>query len=147
MKKKIVCLVGVAVVLLICGIVYFRPLSLFSTVSENSNITIVQQENAVGEARSDVFEEEDISAEQKSAIFSVFEEYSYRRTFGTPFSDGSLSETGYVLELSIYIAEENSFHSIMMTSSGNLVVNGKNYRMKNAERFINQIDEILSPVI
>ena len=147
MKKKIVFLVGVAVVLLICGIVYFRPLSLFSTVSENSNITIVQQENAVGEARSDVFEEEDISAEQKSAIFSVFEEHSYRRTFGTPFSDGSLSETGNVKILSIHIADENSSYSIMMTSSGNLVVNGKNYRMKNAERFIDRIDEILSPAI
>ena len=147
MKKKIVFLVGVAIVLLICGIVYFRPLSLSSTVSENSNILVVLSDTAFEGRRNDVFEEEDISAEQKSAIFSVFEEYSYRRTFGTPFSDGSLSETGYVLELSIYIAEENSFHSIMMTSSGNLVVNGKNYRMKNAERFINQIDEILSPVI
>jgi len=143
MKKKTTYLLVIVIVLLICIIAYFKPLSFSNAASENSKITMILNEYVIrnGEPDIDVAEYQDITTEQKSALLTVLEKYSYKRTFGTLFSNGSMSGIGNKM-LSIYVFDDNS-DIIFVTSSGQIVVNGKNYSMKNAEQLIEQIIDIV----
>ena len=93
MKKKAIYLVVIVIVLLICIIAFFKPLSLSDIARENNQIKMVLSELGVrnGEAYIDSVDYQDITTEQKSAILILLEKYTYRRTFGTLFSDGSIA--------------------------------------------------------
>lgn len=68
---------------------------------------------------------QDITIEQKDAILSLFDKYTYRRTFGTPFSNGSISDLANKT-LSIYVYDDNLLiNSVFATSSGKVVINEK----------------------
>ena len=145
MKQKTVCLVMAVVVIVIallsCLIAYFRPLS-FSDVAEvNEQITIISSElgGRVGEPYIDTVDYQSLTTEQKSAVLALLGQYTYRRTLGTPFSDGSMSGLGN-RTLSIYTYDG----MIFVSATGKVAVNGKNYRMRNAEQFIEQILEIVA---
>ena len=145
MQKKLPVFLAIAVLLLFGSIVYFKPLSFSGMVEENQQINMVLSEFGVrnGEAYIDSTDYSDITTEQKTAVWAVLEKYTYRRTPGTPFSDGSLSDLGEKM-LSIYVYEDGTLtDSIIVTSSGKIAVNGKNYRMANAEQCIDQLTEIL----
>lgn len=145
MKKKILYLVGIVIVVLICVVAYFRPLSLSDAASENNQIKMVFSELGVrnGEAYINSVDYQTITEEQQSAIIELLEQYTYRRTFGTLFSDGSTSDLGDET-LSIYVYNDTSLvGSIFVSSSGKIAVNEKSYSMKNAEQFIEQIIAIV----
>ena len=145
MKKKAIYLVVIVIVLLICIIAFFKPLSLSDIARENNQIKMVFSELGVrnGEAYIDSVDYQDITTEQKSAILILLEKYTYKRTLGTLFSDGSISELGDKT-LYIYVYDDVSLvGSIFVSSSGRIAVNEKNYRMENAEQFIEQIIEIM----
>ena len=145
MKKKILYLVGFVIVVLICVVAYFRPLSLSDAASENNQIKMVFSELGVrnGEAYINSVDYQTITEEQQSAIIELLEQYTYRRTFGTLFSDGSTSDLGDET-LSIYVYNDTSLvGSIFVSSSGKIAVNEKSYSMKNAEQFIEQIIAIV----
>lgn len=143
MKKKTFVLIGIVIMLLIGAIAYFKPLSFSDVANVNSKISMILNEYVItnGTPDIDVVEYKDITEAQKSAIFTVFEKYTYRRTFGTLFSNGSISGTGSKM-LSIYMFGDDS-DVIFVTSSEKIVINGKNYSMENAEQFIAQIVEIM----
>ena len=143
MKKKSLYLSGLVIILLICIIIYFKPLSLSNLVSEDSLINMIFSEYVInnGEPDIEVVEYEDITAEQKNALLPILEKYTYRRTLGTLFSNGSMSGTGNKT-LSIYVFDNDS-NSIFISSVGKIVVNNKNYRMENTEQFIEQIMAIM----
>lgn len=152
MKKKIICLIGIVVIvliLLICTIAYFRPLSFPTVASENCKIYVTLNETGyvVDDPGIHMESYEDLTDKQKSDILSVLEEYPYQRNLGTPFSDGAIHGTGGKI-LQIFIApssiEPSSIaHSLpgllTVTSSGKINVDGKNYTMENSEQFIEQI--------
>ena len=145
MKKKAIYLVVIVIVLLICIIAFFKPLSLSDIARENNQIKMVLSELGVrnGEEYIDSVDYHDITTEQKSAILILLEKYTYKRTLGTLFSDGSISELGDKT-LYIYVYDDVSLvGSIFVSSSGRIAVNEKNYRMENAEQFIEQIIEIM----
>ena len=145
MKKKAIYLVVIVIVLLICIIAFFKPLSLSDIARENTQIKMVFSELGVrdGEAYIDSVDYQDITTEQKSAILILLEKYTYKRTLGTLFSDGSISELGDKT-LYIYVYDDVSLvGSIFVSSSGRIAVNEKNYHMENAEQFIEQIIEIM----
>ena len=145
MKKKTIYLVVIVIVLLICIIAFFKPLSLSNIARENNQIKMVLSEFGVrnGEAHIDSVDYQAITTEQKSAILFLLEKYTYRRTFGTLFSDGSISGLGDKT-LSIYVYDDVSLvGSIFVSSSGKIAVNEKSYRMENAEQFIEQIIGIM----
>lgn len=147
MKKKIIGLICVVAILLIGIIAYFRPLSLSTAARENCNIYVLLSEigYVVGDSaiRSESYE--DLTGKQIRDIFRVFGEYSYQRTLSTPFSDGTLSGT-WDKDLLIYMFDGHSWlDSITVTSSGEIRVDGKIYRMENAEQFIAQILAIVRP--
>ena len=145
MKKKAIYLVVIVIVLLICIIAFFKPLSLSDIARENNQTKMVLSELGVrnGEAYIDSVDYQDITTEQKSAILILLEKYTYKRTLGTLFSDGSISELGDKT-LYIYVYDDVSLvGSIFVSSSGRIAVNEKNYHMENAEQFIEQIIEIM----
>lgn len=147
MKKKIIGLIGAVAILLVGIIAYFRPLSLSTAVRENCNIYVILNEIGYVVGNSAIRSEsyEDLTDKQKSDILSVLEEYTYQRTLATPFSDGTLSGT-WDKDLLIYMFDGHSWHdSFTVTSSGEIRVDGKIYRMENAEQFIAQILAIVRP--
>ena len=143
MKRKSIILVLIAVLLLIGLAIYFRPLH-FSVPDESSQITIVLNEYAVSDGKPtiDSAEYPATGTEQISAIRALLEKTTYRRTAGTPFSDGSMSDMGN-RTLFLYIYDGDSLaDSIFVSSSGEISVRNKTFRMENAEHFIEQIIEI-----
>ncbi len=144
MKKNTICLIGIVIVLLICIIAYFKPLSLLDIVSEDNQISIIWNEFKIsnGEPSTESIAYQDITAEQKSAVLALLEKFNYSRTFDTLFSNGTI-ETGDRM-LSIYVHDDSSqVDIIVLTSSGNITINDRSYSMKNAERLIEQIIEIM----
>lgn len=144
MKKKTITALAVVLVLLLGSIACFRPLAFSGMAGENQQINVVLSEVGVrnGEAYIDSRDYSDITTEQKTAVWTVLEKYTYRRTPGTPFSDGSLSDIGEKM-LSIYVYEDDTLtDSIIIMSAGKIAINGKNYRMTNAGQCIDQLTEI-----
>ena len=143
MKKKVLYLIGAVVLLLICIFAYFKPLSLSDAVSENHRIHMILNEFKIedGEPNIDSVVYQDITAEQKSTILTLLDEYTYRRTVGTLFSNGTISGLGDK-SLTIYVyGDKSSVTSIVMASSGRIAINDKSYSMKNAEQLIKQLIE------
>lgn len=136
MKKKttyLVC-IGVAVLLLICTILYFKPLSLSSVVDKDTKMYITLMEYS--ELNSTEYP--NITEEQQEEILSVLDEYTYHRTFGTLFSNGTMHGLGNKV---LYIA--NNGKVIIVTETGKLSIGGKIYSIDNAEQLIQQILEIV----
>lgn len=143
MKRKSIILVLIAVLLLIGLAIYFRPLH-FSVPDEISQISIVLNEYSVSDGKPtiDSAEYPVTSPEQRRAILALLEKTTYRRTTGTLFSDGSMSDVGN-RTLAIYIYDGDSLaDSILASSSGKIAVQNKTYYMKNSEQLIEQIIEI-----
>ena len=148
MKKRAICLAVIVIALLTCGIIYFQPLSLSDIAGKNDQVKVLYCERGVrnGEAYVDPVDYQDITPEQKRAIFALLGEYSYRRTVGTLFSkNGAVSGLGSET-LSLYVYDDGSLiHRVTLTSSEQIVVNEKVYRMKTAEQeqLMEQILEII----
>lgn len=143
MKRKSIILVLIAVLLLIGLAIYFRPLH-FSVPDESSQISIVLNEYFVSDGKPviDSAEYPVTGTEQRRAIRALLEKTTYRRTAGTLFSDGSMSDVGN-RTLAIYIYDGDSLaDSILASSSGKIAVQNKTYYMKNSEQLIEQIIEI-----
>ena len=144
MKKKLIYFIGI-IVLVICVIAYFKPLS-FSDVADNDNqIKMTVQDFSInnGEANIDSDEYTNLTAEQKDDILKVLDQFRYRRNFKTFFSDGSMSDLGDKM-VSIYIYENDiTFNTVVASSSGKIAVNNKVYSMKDAEDFIEHIIDIV----
>ena len=145
MKKKTIYLIGVVILLLICIITYFKPLSFSNTVSEDNQLQMILHNFEIrnGEAHNESVKYTDITTEQKSNILTLLEKFNYRRTFKTLFSDGYISDIGDEM-LSIYVYDADLLvNSVIVTSSGKITINQKNYSMKNAEQLIAKIIEIV----
>jgi hypothetical protein len=141
MKKKttyFVC-IGTAVLLLICTILYFKPLSLSNIADKDIKmyITLIEYSIENDEQISATTEYQNITEEQHKEILSVLDEYTYQRTFETLFSNGTMHGLGNKV---LYIGNGKI---ITVTATGKLAINDKIYRIDNAEQFIQQILEIV----
>lgn len=141
MKKKttyLIC-IGIAVLLLLCTILYFKPLSLLDVVDEGEKIQIILNEYGIenGDPNLDTTEFQDITEEQCKEMLSVLGKYSYRRTFETLFSDGTMNGVGNKV---LYI---HNGSIIAVASTGKLAINDKLYSIDNAEQLIQQVLDIV----
>ncbi len=146
MNKRTVWFAGIFIVLLVCCVIYFYPISLSHYINENNYFIVQISEFGVqnGEACIDSTDYNNITKEQKETIISLFENYPCRRTLGTYISDGSIHGLGNML-VSIYIYNDKTLtKSILVSSSGQITVDGRLYIMKNTEQFIKQIADILN---
>lgn len=138
----------VVFVILLAGlIIYFMPKPLSDRIGESSQISsIVVAEIGIGDGEPfiDPTSYSDITEEQKDSIFALCKQYSYRRTFYTLFSDGSLSGLGDRL-IHIFIYGDMTVNDINMSisSTGKIAIGNKTYQMNHAEQFIDQMKEIL----
>ena len=117
MKRKSIILVLIAILLLIGLAIYFRPLH-FSVPDEIDQISIVLNEYAVSDGKPIISsaEYQATASEQKSAIRALLEKTAYRRTAGTLFSDGSMSDVGN-RTLFLYIYDGDSLSDSIFVSS------------------------------
>ena len=146
MKKKMLCSTIIVFAFFVCCTVYFKPLSLSDVAGADNQIKMVYSQLGVknGEAYIDSVDYQDITIDQKNAILSLLDKHTYRRTVGTLFSNGSTSDLGDKT-LSIYVYDDASLiNSVLVTSSGKVVINEKTYNMEDAEPFIEQIVEIMN---
>ena len=146
MKKKMLCPIVIVIAFSICCIVYFKPLSLSDVAEADNQMIMIYSQLGVenGEAYIDSVNYQDITIDQKNAILSLLDKYTYRRTVGTLFSNGATSDLGNKT-LSIYVYDDDLLiNSVFATSSGKVVINEKVYNMEDAERFIEQMIEIMN---
>ena len=108
MKKKMLCPIVIVIAFLICCIVYFKPLSLSDVAEADNQMKMIYSQIGVenGEAYIDSVNYQDITIDQKNAILSLLDKYTYRRTVGTLFSNGSTSDLGNKT-LSIYVYDDD----------------------------------------
>ena len=145
MKKKTIYLIGVIIAFLICIIVYFTPMSLSDTIRENNRIDMVLNEFEIedGEPNIESVAYNDITTEQKDAILTLLEKCDYRRTLGTLFSNGSITDLDDKT-LTIFVYDDNSsVTAVVVASSGKMAVNDKSYSCKNEGQLIERIIEIM----
>ena len=143
MSKKNICLISIISFLLILIIIFFMPLSLSDLVNNSNHISMVWNEIGVhnGMTYMDCVEYQSLTTEQNKAILSLLDEYTYKRTFRTLLPDNSMPD---YYALNIYLSNETSMNNyIFVSSSGEILIHGKTYRMKNAEHFIEQILEVV----
>lgn len=146
MKKKMLCSIIIVIAFFVCCIVYFNSLSLSDVAGADNQMKMIYSQLGVenGEAYIDSVNYQNITIDQKNAILSLLDEYTYRRTVGTLFSNGSTSNLGNKT-LSIYVYDNDLLiNSVFATSSGEVVINEKTYNMEDAEPFIEQMVEIMN---
>ncbi len=125
MKNKSTITLIVIMILLAGTFIYFRPLSLNNLLDEKNKILVTLTEMDVkdGAAINNSKDYSDITAESKMALLERLNQYSYRRTFTTLFSDGSIQDGGDRV-LYIFVYDGNLLtYSILVTPSGQISVN------------------------
>ena len=145
MNKKAMLAVGLCVVLLVCGVIYFRPLPLSSCIPENGSLLLHSDTFGVrnGEPyiRSEAYDR--ITEDQKKKIMELAQAYTYNRTLKTYLSDGAMKNSGNKV-LSIYMIDKDAVvGSIYVSEAGRISINDRPYKIKNAKKFQEQLEAIL----
>ena len=146
MKKKTVCFAVFFAILLAGFLIYFMPMPLSDCLGESSQITITLNEIGIrdGEPFIDPVSYPEITEEQKDSIFALCNQYLYRRTCRTIFSDGSMSGLGDRLIYIFINGNDSTANLITISSTGKIGIDNKTYKMDHAEQFIEQMTEILA---
>lgn len=136
-------LVTVIVIAILAGVffLYLRPMEMSDLLNKDQTILITFTELYVqnGEANMDTESYNDLTEEQRENIFGLFDQYTYRRSFFTLISDGSLTDLGDDL-INIYLYENAQLvRSIVISSTDRMSVNDKVYVLKNSSRLIEEM--------
>lgn len=145
MNKKKLYLIGIAVIVLICIITYFRPLSLSNTMHDFTQVNMILSQLGVrdGAAYIDSVNYKTTTKEENSKLRAIFDNFTYRRNLGTLFSDGSMSGLGNET-LHLYVYDGDTLEAaFFVASTGKVLVNDKIYSMENTGEFIEQIVEVV----
>lgn len=143
--KKAIGAAGVLAALIAGMIAFFWPMPLSEIAGEGARIEIAWSEWGVrdGEPYMDSRSASVADGEPTRDVLERLAKYRYRRTFATPFSDGSISGMGDQM-LSIYVYEGDSLtNSALITSSGKIAVNDRCYRMDDANPMIDELIALL----
>lgn len=142
-RRSIVCIV---IVFLIGCWFYFKSLRLSDLVNENEEIRVTAMEFAIIDGESDIDSESynEITAEQKNDIINLLQNYSYRRTVFTAFSDGSMSDLGNAVVYIYTYGNGKLNNTVCVSAAGDVSINGKNYVLADASEFIQELLEIIN---
>lgn len=136
----------VIVVVLAALLLYFRQMDMSDLINGDQNILITRNEFGVqnGEPYINYENYNDLTDDQKQDIVDLFQRYTYRRTPGTLFSDGSLSGMGDEL-INIYIYEGTELvRTVTISDTGDMSVNNRNYVMQESLELIHNISGIIN---
>ena len=122
-------------------LLYFRPMKISDLINENQEIHIIQIEMGIqdGEPYMDNENYCDLTKEQREDIIDLFQQYTYRRTPGTAFSDGSLSGlSDRIIHLYAYDDGE-LLYTIFITDTNGLSINESSYVLRDSSGLIQEI--------
>ena len=144
MKKRVIWWILAAAILVLSVVVYFRPLAFTDIVTEQQDIWMILSIFSIqnGEPDIEMVEYQDITAEEKRDILMVLEQYTYRRTLGTLFSDGTIEDLGEKM-LTVHLHDGVWAETVVVTSSGKMTVGDRGYRMKDAGEMMKKLVEIV----
>lgn len=144
-KKTMWAAVGIAV-LLICCVVYFRPMSLSDCIGADDRIVLSISTLSVpnGEAGIDTTDYSDITTEQQKSITSLLENCTYTRSLRTLLPQTSLSDIGGKTAALYVYHDDSLLHSIQITENGQFLLDNRIYKIKNAEQLLDQLTGILT---
>lgn len=141
-KLKIaLCWMIAAIVVVLCVCISFRPVSFTKIATEKHEISLVLNEFEIvdGKMGGNAREYQKIAAEEKAAVLELLEQYKYRKTIDTILSKGKLSDIGDKM-LAIHAHDGVSEAVVLVvTTSGQVSVNGVGYRMEGAEELIEKV--------
>ena len=146
MRKKIMwAAVGIAV-LLICCAVYFHPLSLSDCIGADDKIALSISTLSVsnGKANIDTADYNNITSEQQKNIKSLLKNCTYTRSLCTMLPQASLSDIGGKTAVLYVYRDDALLHSIQITENGQLQLDNRIYKIKNAEQLLEQLTGILA---
>lgn len=148
MKKWLTALstAGILLILvLFLSFLYFSPLPMSDLAKKDHEILVTMTKIGVrnGEAYIDCENYNALTREQQNQIRNAFRNHSYRRRFSTPLSDGAMDGLGEE-HIQIYIYDDLTLvHSIFLSPEGDVMIDAKNYRMKDAEEIFEEIKDAL----
>ncbi len=137
-KKGI--LIGTGILLAL--ILYFRPISFPDLSADNIQILIGYNELGVKDGEAYIHSKtcDELPAEQKEMIAEIMRQYTYKRTWKTPFSDGSMQDMHQMLYLHVFDGEQIA-DGFILSDQKELTRGQKEYRMKDAEELMEKILE------
>lgn len=141
MPKQVLATGIIIIVILAALLLYFRPMEISDLVNESQGILITRTEFGIqnGEAYTDYENYNDLTEAQRQDIIDLFQQYTYRRTPGTLFSDGSLSGIGDEV-INIFVYEDSELlNMICISDTGSVSVNNRSYVMKDSSGLIQDI--------
>lgn len=133
---------GIIIIIVLAALLlYFRPMEMSDLINENYEIRITRTEVGVrdGEPYIDTKNYNDLTEEQRQDIMSLFQQYTYRRTPGTLFSDGSISGAinNYI---NIFVYEDSELvRMIIISDTGGMSVDSRVYVMQEPSALIQDI--------
>lgn len=144
-KKTMWAAIGMALVLIFCA-VYFHPLSLSDCIGTDDRITLSISTLSVpnGEANIDTADYNNITSEQQKNIKSLLKNCTYTRSLRTMLPQTSLSDIGGKTAVLYIYRDDSLLHSIQITENGQLQLDNRIYKIKNAEQLLEQLTGILA---
>lgn len=122
-------------------LLYFWPMKISDLINENQEIHITQIEMGIQDSEPYMDNENycDLTKEQRKDIIDLFQQYTYRRTPGTAFSDGSLSGiSDRIIHLYAYDDGE-LLYTIFITDTNGLSINERSYVLRDSSGLIQEI--------
>ena len=145
MKKKLVWSVAICIVLLISGSIYFHSLTLADNIGENNTfrVQVIAADVRNGEVHTDTKSQDIVTGQQKEDIMLLMQKYSYKRMLKTYISGNTMEQIGN-RSVFLYIYDGDTLlHTICVTDSGQISVDDRLYKMKNARQFNDEIEKIV----
>ena len=137
---------GIIIIIVLAALLlYFRPMEMSDLINENYEIRITRTEVGVrdGEPYIDTKNYNDLTEEQRQDIMSLFQQYTYRRTPGTLFSDGSISGAinNYI---HIFVYEDSELvRTIIISDTGGMSLDSRVYAAQEPSALIQDIISVI----
>ena len=137
---------GIIIIIVFAALLlYFRPMEMSDLIKGDQDILITRTGPGVrdGEPYIDTKNYDDLTEEQRQDIMSLFQQYTYRRTPGTLFSDGSIS--GAVNNyINIFVYEDSELvRTIIISDTGGMSLDSRVYAAQEPSALIQDIISVI----
>lgn len=151
-KEKLRNIVIVCAILALC-VAFVCPRSLGSGLSVDDHFGVrfsiagveIDEEEDVAYPVIDTTDTKVLTTEQKEKVLELLDKHPYYRTIGTVLANGSMRDEYNEVTLVVYDDETNTLtRYISIGKGGQMLYKGHTYRMWRAEKFYNEMEELLN---